>query len=83
MHLLVHVKHKVVAVSCGDGAQPVRWLANVGIARFDAAQGRSLGMPTGVRLEDGTLLGLGTTLAEAGLTDMQHVWVLLKGALAV
>ena len=82
MNLMVHVKQRVVAVSCGDGSQPVRWLANVGTARYDSAQGRSLGMPIGVRLEDGTLLGLGQTLSEAGLSDMQHVWVLFKGVLS-
>ena len=75
---MVHVKQRVIPVSCGDGAQPVRWLANVGMARYDEAQGRSLGSPVGVRLEDGALLGLGQTLGEAGLRDMQHVYVVFK-----
>jgi len=76
--LMVHIKQKVVAVSCGDGLQPVRWLANVGLARYDDAQGRSLGNPIGLRIEDGTMLGLTQNLQEAGLQDMQHVWVVLK-----
>ena len=67
------------AVSCGDGTQPVRWLANVGVTRYDDAQGRSLGVPIGVRLEDGTLLGLGQSISEAGIQDLQHVHVVLKG----
>lgn len=79
MNLLVHVKQKCVAVSAGEGLQPVRWLANVGIARYDEHQGRHLGAPAGLRLEDGTVLGMGQTLADAGLKDMQHVWVLFKG----
>ena len=78
MNLMVHVKQRTVAVSCGDGAQPVRWLANVGMARYDEAQGRSLGQPVGVRLEDGTMLSLAQSLAEAGLRDQQHVYVVFK-----
>ena len=83
MHIMVHVGKKAVAVSCGDGVQPVKWLANVGMARYDEAQGRSLGVPTGIRLEDGSMLGLTQSLAEAGLKDQQHVWVVLKGSEAV
>lgn len=79
LHLMVHVKEKVVAISCGDGSQPVRWLANVGLARYDEAGGRQLGMPTGVKTEEGSLLGLGQKLVDAGLKDQQHVWVVLKG----
>ena len=80
MHIIVHVRNKPIAVSVGEpGLQPVRWLANVGTARYDAAQGRCLGFPVGVRLEDGSLLGLNQSLAEAGLRDMQHVWVVYKG----
>ena len=78
MLLMVHVKGKAIAVSCGDGRQPVRWLANVGMARFDEAQGRSLGQPVGVKLEDGTTLSLGQTLSDAGLRDQQHVWIVFK-----
>jgi hypothetical protein len=48
------------------------------MARYDEAQGRSLGQPVGVRLEDGTQLSLAQTLVDAGLRDQQHVWVLFK-----
>ena len=79
LNLMVHVKEKVIAVSCGDGSQPVRWLANVGLTRYDDAQGRSLGQPIGVKLEDGQRLGLGQKLIDAGLKDQQHVFIVLKG----
>ena len=78
MHIMVHIKKKVVAVSVGDGVQPMKWLANVGMARYDEGQGRSLGVPVGVRLANGTLLSLTQTLSEAGLQDLQHVWVVFK-----
>jgi hypothetical protein len=78
MILLVHVKQKCISVSCGEGAQPVRWLANVGVMRYDTSQGRCLGEPLGIRLEDGRQLGLTQSLTEAGLQDMEHVWVVFK-----
>lgn len=31
----VHVGDKIVAVACGNATQRVKWLANVGVARFD------------------------------------------------
>ena len=78
MHLMVHVKSKVCAIACGDGSQPVKWIANVATARYDEAQGRSLGQPSGVRLEDGTRLSLTQTLADAGLKNQQHLWIVFQ-----
>ena len=78
MHIFVHVGKRCLAVSCGDGTQPVRWLADVGQARHDENLGRSLGIPTGVRLEDGQKLTLTQDLVSAGLKDRMHVWVLFK-----
>ena len=80
MKVLVHVKEKCIPVSVGNGDQPVRWLANVGIARHDDHQGLTLGLPVGVKAEDGSLLNMDSTLVAAKLTDMQHVWVTFKGA---
>ena len=79
MHLIVHVQQRAIAVNVGDGGQPVKWLANVGMARYDEAQGRSLGQPVGIRLEDGSTLGLTQTLVDAGLQHQQHVWVVFRG----
>jgi hypothetical protein len=73
--LFVHIKQRVLQVCFGPGTQPVLWLANVAVARFDHTQGRSLAAPTGVNLEDGTQLPNSTSLAQAGVVDGQHVWV--------
>ena len=78
LNLMVHVKAKAFCISCGDGQQPVKWLANVGTARYDDMQGRALGIPVGVQLEDGSQLGLTQTLVDAGLKDQQHVWVVYQ-----
>ena len=80
MVVLVHVKQRCIPVSCGDGSQPVRWLANVGITRHDDSLGRSLGPPAGVKLGSGQLVPLQQSLVNAGIHDGQHVWVVLKGA---
>ena len=75
MNIIVHVKSKCMAISCGDGQQPVRWLANVATARYDDSQGMSLGLPVGVKLESGDMLDPTRSIVESGLGDMQHVWV--------
>ena len=80
MQVLVHVKEKCIPVSVGNGDQPVRWLANVGIARHDDNQGRMLGLPVGVKAEEGSMLNMDSTLVAAQISDMQHVWVHFKGA---
>lgn len=79
MRIIVHVREKCVPVSVGVGAQPVRWLAHVGIARHDEQQGRNLGAPIGMKAEDGSLLNMNSSLVDSGVKDMQHLWVVLKG----
>ena len=71
MHVLVHIGAKAVLVSVGDGDQPVRWLANVGVARHDEQQGRSLGVPIGVKIDNGTMLNMQDSIAESGLTEVR------------
>jgi len=71
MHVLVHIGAKAVLVSVGEGDQPVRWLANVGVARHDEQQGRSLGVPIGVKIDNGTMLNMQDSIAESGLTEVR------------
>lgn len=49
----LHVRDKTVLVACGDGTQKIRWLANVGVARYDDNFGKSLGPPRGLQRESG------------------------------
>ncbi len=69
MHILVHIGAKAVLVSVGEGDQPVRWLANVGVARHDDQQGRSLGVPVGVKIDNGTMLNMQDSISESGPTE--------------
>jgi hypothetical protein len=77
MKVNVHVRNKLIEVHCGDGAQPVKWLADVGIFRFDASFGVSLGAPKAVRLENGTVLEPSVLVRDA-LKDGDTVYVVLR-----
>jgi hypothetical protein len=63
-NLTVHVHGKRYNVSCGDASQRIKWLAHVGIARWDenTQQGwRKLGVPTKVTAhrKDGVEMDMG------------------------
>eukprot|EP01039_Chlorochromonas_danica_P007331 gene7329-8113_t len=78
-YLFVHVHDKVITVSCGDANQRIKWLAHVGIARWDDkdCQGwKRLGIPTSVRLnqKDGEELDLNKKIVEV-LNNGDHVYV--------
>jgi hypothetical protein len=45
MKIYVHVKEKVIIVQCGSGLQQVKWLGDVGVARYDSSNGVDLGPP--------------------------------------
>merc|ERR1719335_1056580 len=78
MRVKVHVREKTFVVSCGDGGQRISWLANVGIVRYDEkTKGMELGVPRGVRLEDGTKLNMADIVCTR-LKDMSDVWVMLR-----
>eukprot|EP01112_Ceratiomyxa_fruticulosa_P008158 TRINITY_DN2109_c0_g2_i7.p1 TRINITY_DN2109_c0_g2~~TRINITY_DN2109_c0_g2_i7.p1 ORF type:complete len:105 (+),score=18.68 TRINITY_DN2109_c0_g2_i7:262-576(+) len=77
MKIHVHVREKVIAVECGTGVQPIKWLGSVGIARYDSSQGITLGSATDIRIEDQALDMNG--MINQTLQDGDHVWVVLKG----
>ena len=76
MKVHVHVREKSFVVHCGEGEQDVRWLCMVGVARFDPSFGDETGDPVGLRLEDGTVLDMGGSVAET-LEEGTHTWVIL------
>ena len=62
----VCVKDKIVRLSC-HSSQRVKWLGNVGIARYDEehAEGwRELGIPVSISKADGTKLEFGAVIRE-------------------
>lgn len=53
MLIYVHIKDKVFAVNCGVGVQPISWLGNVAVSRYDEESfGLLTGLCMGMRLEN-------------------------------
>ncbi|KAF4649419.1 hypothetical protein FOL47_002100, partial [Perkinsus chesapeaki] len=82
MRLLVHVRDRSFVIRCGAGEQHVRWLANVGIARYCpvySKRGSSvrLGTPSGVRFENGRYLDMTGKICEQ-LENDDEIWVELE-----
>ncbi|KAL9647408.1 hypothetical protein ABK040_006771 [Willaertia magna] len=78
MKINVHIKEKTFGVSCGTGEQRIIWLGHVAIARYDSNYGLELGVPKGIKTDEGEVLDENMQIKDV-LEDGQHVWVLLKG----
>ena len=65
-------------MSCGSGEQRIMWLAHVAIARYDNSFGLELGVPKGLKTDEGEILDPEASV-NMTLKDGQHVWVVLKG----
>lgn len=74
MRIRVNVKDKQIYVQCGEGDQPVRWLANAAINRYDRNNGLELGSPVSVTLEDGSQINMNSQINEK-LRDGEQVFV--------
>lgn len=77
--LEVHVHGKQVHVSVGDATQRLKWLATVGIARWDDANNQGwkrLGIPTVVRRgrKDGDELDMNAIIRDT-LQNGEHIYV--------
>lgn len=77
MKIYLHVRDKTIAVECGDGSQKVRWLANVGVARYDDTFGKALGAPRGLQKEGGTQCNMEDRITDC-LEKDQHCFVILS-----
>jgi len=81
INVFVHVRDKTIPVCTGTGQQRIKWLGNVGIARWDEKdfQGwKELGLPTAVHRQDSressTPLDMGAVIRDV-LADGSHVIV--------
>jgi hypothetical protein len=77
MRIEVYIREKVVSVSCGIGAQKIRWLVEAASIRYDPNAMLATGEPKLVKLEDGTLLNMGDRISDK-LVDNARVWVLYE-----
>jgi hypothetical protein len=60
----LHVRDKTIVVDCGDANQKTRWLANVGVARYDDNFGKCLGPPLGLQRESGKMCDLDAKICD-------------------
>ena len=75
MRIEVYIKDKVVSLSCGVGAQKIRWLAEAATLRYDNNGMLSTGEPKSVKLEDGSNVNLNDRICDR-LVDNARVWVI-------
>ena len=75
MRIEVYIKDRVVSISCGVGAQKIRWLAEAATLRFDNNGMLSTGEPKSVKLEDGTTVGMNDRICDR-LVDNSRVWLI-------
>ena len=68
-------------VHCGDGAQKIKWLAEVACHRFDPDYLFELGPVADVKLKEGKLLNMEDSIAST-LQDGVHLYVQLTEDLA-
>jgi hypothetical protein len=76
MKVHLHIRGKTIVVECGAATQRIRWLANVGVARYDDSFGRSLGTPMGVQKEGGVACDMQHRIVDE-LENGQHAFVIL------
>jgi hypothetical protein len=72
----VHVKESVFTVSCGDGGQTIRWLAEVALLKYDPNYMMMTGEPKGVRGDNNTVLNMNEIIKNI-LQEGSHIWVLV------
>jgi hypothetical protein len=77
MRIEVYIREKVVSISCGIGAQKIRWLVEAASLRYDPNSMLSTGEPKIIKLEDGTILNMNDRISEK-LVDNARVWVLYE-----
>ena len=77
MRIEVYIKEKVISVSCGVGAQKIRWLVQAASLRYDQNSMLMTGEPKIVKLEDGTVINMNDRISDK-LVDNARVWVLYE-----
>ena len=73
----VHVKEKEFGIETGDSTQRLRWLANVGVFRYEWDMKTKVSPPKLIRLENGAFMNPDTIIKNC-LAEKQHIWVILS-----
>lgn len=77
MIIFVHVKEKDFAIETGDSTQRLRWLANVGVYRYEWDTKTTVAAPKLLRLENGAFMNPDHIIQNT-LAEKQHIWIILS-----
>jgi hypothetical protein len=77
MRIEVYIRERVISVSCGIGAQKIRWLVEAASLRYDPNSMLQTGEPRMVKLEDESVLNFNDRISDK-LVDNARVWVLYE-----
>ena len=75
MRIEVYIRDKVISISCGVGAQKIKWLADAASLRYDNNSMLSTGEPKSVKIEDGSLLNMNDRICDR-LVDNSRIWLI-------
>lgn len=54
MKVNVHIRDWMTTIHCGLGNQPVRWLTDVAVHKYDQNYNMDVGTPCGLKFSNGT-----------------------------
>ena len=78
----MHIKDWMTTIHCGLGNQPLRWIGDVAVHKYDQNYNMTAGTPCGLRFENGTECGFNSTAPDNTVadvfTDDIHVYLLFK-----
>ena len=77
MIIVVHVKDKDFAIETGDSTQRLRWLANVGVFRYEWESKTKVSAPKLIRQENGAFMNPDHMIGNC-LSERCHIWVILS-----
>ena len=77
MKLEVHIKDKIFPLSCGEGGQKIKWIADAAVVRYEHFYAPLSVNPLAVSTENGSQLDLEHTIRDT-LNSGDNVWIMFK-----
>jgi hypothetical protein len=68
----------MTTVHCGDGKQPIRWLADVAVYKYDTNYNMCAGTPAALRYENNVEVDMNSSINNEGLKDDGHLFLHFK-----
>lgn len=77
MKLEVHIKDKIFTMTCGEGSQKIRWIADAAVVRYQHFYSPITANPVSVSIQDGKQLPMDNIIKDT-LNTGDNVWVMFK-----